>query len=195
MLWTLLTGGDSNAPRDTLGRRFYYWCGAKMATCGKRVAVGPGCTLSPEAKISPRQGAITIGRRCHIGPGVLLQGNVHLGDHCSVQPYSILVGYGSPTQQAGCIRIGNHVRIASHTRIIAANHVFTAVDQPIDSQGLQYAPITIEDDVWIGGGVSILAGVHIGTGCVIGAGAVVTKDIPAYSVAVGAPARVIKSRR
>ena len=56
------------------------------------------------------------------------------------------------------------------------------------------ASIIIEDDVWIGANVTIVAGVHIGTGCVIGAGSVVTKDIPALSVAVGNYAKVIKKR-
>lgn len=54
-------------------------------------------------------------------------------------------------------------------------------------------PITIEEDCWIGGNVTILCGVTIGKGTVIGAGSVVTKDIPAESVAVGNPARVIKT--
>ena len=53
----------------------------------------------------------------------------------------------------------------------------------------------VEDDCWIGAGAMILDGVRIGRGCVIAAGAVVTRDMPAYSVVAGVPARVIKSRR
>ena len=56
-------------------------------------------------------------------------------------------------------------------------------------------PVIIEDNVWIGTGVSILPGVKVGTGSVIGAGAVVTHDIPADSIATGVPARVIRNRR
>jgi len=52
--------------------------------------------------------------------------------------------------------------------------------------------VTIEDNVWIGGNVTILGGVTIGHGCAIGAGSLVTKDIPAYSLAYGSPARVIR---
>ena len=54
-------------------------------------------------------------------------------------------------------------------------------------------PIRIEDDCWIGGGVTILPGVTIGKGCTVGAGAVVTKSIPPYSIALGAPAKVVKT--
>lgn len=59
--------------------------------------------------------------------------------------------------------------------------------------GIEFAkPITIGDDCWIGGHVVVLPGVTIGEGCTIGAGSVVTKDIPAWSVAIGTPARVVK---
>ena len=54
--------------------------------------------------------------------------------------------------------------------------------------------VTIEDGVWVGCNVTILKGVTIGRGAVVGAGSLVTKDIPPYSIAVGNPARVIKSR-
>lgn len=53
----------------------------------------------------------------------------------------------------------------------------------------------IGDDVWIGDRVTVLPGVHIGNGCIIAAGAVVTKDVPEYTVAAGVPARVVKERK
>lgn len=55
-------------------------------------------------------------------------------------------------------------------------------------------PIILDDDVWVGDSTIIMSGVHIGQGAVIGAGAIVTHDIPAYAVAVGTPARVVKYR-
>jgi acetyltransferase-like isoleucine patch superfamily enzyme len=139
-------------------------------------------------------GAITIGAHTTIALGAVVQGNVILGENASVQAYSILVGYGSREAPTGQIRVGNGVRIAPHVMMIAANHVFSDAERPIHSQGLDHTPIVIEDDVWIGGRVNVIAGVTIGQGSVIGAGTVVTKDIPPYSVAVGVPARVIKSR-
>lgn len=61
-------------------------------------------------------------------------------------------------------------------------------------KGREWAkPISIGADCWIGGSVTVLPGVTIGEGCTVGAGSVVTKDIPARSVAVGNPARVIKT--
>ena len=56
-------------------------------------------------------------------------------------------------------------------------------------------PVKIGDDVWIGRRVIILPGVTIGDGCIIGAGAVITKDIPPYSVVVGVPAKVVRRRK
>ena len=62
--------------------------------------------------------------------------------------------------------------------------------QPLETKG----KILVEDDAWLGFGVIVLSGVHIGKGAVIGAGSVVTHDVPAGAIAVGSPARVIKSR-
>jgi acetyltransferase-like isoleucine patch superfamily enzyme len=98
-------------------------------------------------------------------------------------------------KNGGSITIGNGVHIAPHVIIFAANHIFADTDIPIYKQGTEKAPIVIEDDVWVASNVVITAGVRIGRGSVIGAGAVVTKDIPPWSVAVGVPARVIRTRK
>lgn len=65
---------------------------------------------------------------------------------------------------------------------------------PMAMQGLENLPVTVGDDVWIGSRVMILPGVKIGKGSIIGAGAVVTKDIPEYSIVGGVPAKLIRSR-
>lgn len=80
---------------------------------------------------------------------------------------------------------------------IGPNCGFYTPEHPLDAQtritGLEYAkPITVGNNVWFGGGVNVLGGVSIGDNVVIGAGSVVTKDIPANTVAVGNPCRVIK---
>ncbi len=74
------------------------------------------------------------------------------------------------------------------------NHRTDDTEIPIWEQGLRSGAIRIEDDVWIGAHVSILAGVTVGAGAVVAAGAVVTKDVPAGSVVGGIPARVISQR-
>lgn len=78
--------------------------------------------------------------------------------------------------------------------LVAFNHGMARDGEPMTSQPNLEAPITIGDDVWIGSNCTITAGVQVGTGAVIGANAVVTKDIPAFSIVGGVPARVIRSR-
>lgn len=88
------------------------------------------------------------------------------------------------------VNIGDNVFIAPNVGIYTAGHPLIA-DQR--NSGLEYAyPITIGNNVWIGGGVQICPGVTIGDNTVIGAGSVVTKDIPANVVAAGVPCKVIK---
>ncbi|KAF5666652.1 acetyltransferase [Fusarium heterosporum] len=88
------------------------------------------------------------------------------------------------------VSIGDRVMIGPNVMISTATH-----ETEVGSRraNIEYAyPITIGDDCWIGGGVTILPGVTIGDGCTIGAGSIVTRDIPAWSVAVGSPARVVR---
>jgi acetyltransferase-like isoleucine patch superfamily enzyme len=133
---------------------------------------------------------VKVGDFCRIWNGAELHshgGFIEIGDYCSINPYSIIYGSGG-------VKIGNFVRIATHTVIVASMHVFDRLDIPIKSQGCKASGIVIEDDVWIGAGVCILDGVRIGTGAVIAAGAVVNRDVPPYHVVAGVPARVVKQR-
>ena len=114
--------------------------------------------------------------------------NIAFGNHVTVHPLSYLDAEGG-------ISIGNDVSIAHNVSIISFEHDYHDLETPINSTPLLLKKVIIEDNVWVGAGVRIIGGVTIGTGSVIGAGAVVTKDIPPMSVAVGVPARVIKSRK
>ncbi len=88
------------------------------------------------------------------------------------------------------VRFGANVFIAPNVAIYTAGH---PLDVERRNQGLEYAwPVTIEDNVWIGGGVTILPGVTIGEGSVIAAGAVVRRDVPPGVLVAGNPARVIR---
>jgi acetyltransferase-like isoleucine patch superfamily enzyme len=136
----------------------------KDITLGDDSMVGVGCYF-----LATESGFIHVGR------------NVGINDHCYLTS-----NYG--------VTIGDGVRIAEFVSIRDYDHEFGRTDIPIREQGLRGGPITVGNDVWIGRGVMITGGVTIGRGCVIGANSVVTKDLPDWSIAVGAPARVIKSR-
>ncbi len=192
-LWSLLDGGISMARADTIGRKIAMWVGRRLALRHRFVTIPRSCRVHPEARIHPRNGSIVFGENCEVAHNAIVQGNVRLGDNCSIQTGAILVGYGTRDNPDGMIRIGNGVRIAPMVMMYGGDHVFEP-GRPIHGQGLKNSPIVIEDDVWIAGRVNVAAGVTIGRGSVIGGGAVVTNDIPADSVAVGVPAKVIKSR-
>lgn len=187
--WNFLNQGMSGQGNRSIGQKIAVFFGNTGVRIKKNVTVGKHPAISPESRINPRRSKLTFGDDVVIAPNAMIQGNVCIGDRCSVQTGTLIVGdstYG--------IRIGNDVRIAPYVVIISSNHVFDRTDVTIASQGLRNAPIIIEDDVWIGSRVNITAGVTIGKGAVIGAGAVVTKDVQPYTVVGGVPARVIKKR-
>lgn len=138
-------------------------------TFSRNICIAEGTKIMPGAKLIPQQGHIVVGRNCTIQYGCLLYG-------------------------VGGLEIGNDVRMAAHTVVAPMNHVFSDPNVPIRLQGETAKGIHIGNDVWIGSGVTITDGVTIGDGCVVGAGSVVTKDLRRLSVAVGIPARVIRSR-
>lgn len=79
--------------------------------------------------------------------------------------------------------------------IYARNHAHERIDIPMIDQGFENEkPVTIEDDVWIGGRVTILPGVTVHQGAILGAGSVVTKDVPPYAIVGGNPAEIIRFR-
>lgn len=113
--------------------------------------------------------------------------DIHLGDNS---------GIGRKCHISGHTYIGDNVMMGPEVIVYEQNHNFDRVDIPMCQQGFQpVEPVHIGNDVWIGRRVIILPGVTIGDGCVIGAGAVVAKDIPPFSIAVGNPCRVIKNRK
>jgi acetyltransferase-like isoleucine patch superfamily enzyme len=106
-----------------------------------------------------------------------------------------LIGEGCILRGQGGITIGDDVYLAPLVQLLAVDHVFDDLDTPISQQPIRTRGITIEDDVWIGGGAIVLDGVRIGRHSVVAAGAVVTRDVPPFSVVGGVPAKIIKRLR
>ena len=94
----------------------------------------------------------------------------------------------------GDVHIGKNVMLANACRLESGTHGFHDLDLPIKEQPAFSHGIIIEDDCWLGAGVTVVENVKIGKGSVIGTGSVVTKDIPPFSIAAGVPARVIRTR-
>lgn len=134
-----------------------------------RLIVGPWCWIGDGVALRSHAGRVTIGAKAVIGGGTVV--NSYLD-----------------------VSIGEGALFADDVHITDFDHRTERCDVPIKDQGIVTSPVRIGADVWLGRGVTVLRGVDIGEGSVIGAHAVVTRDIPAYSVAVGAPARVVRSR-
>lgn len=110
--------------------------------------------------------------------------NIHLGEQC-------FFNFNVTILDVCEVHIGHHVLLAPNVQIYTATHSMDYRDRRRWEAFGQ--PVRIGDDCWIGGGAILCPGVTIGPRSIIGAGAVVTKDIPADSVAVGNPARVVRT--
>ncbi|MFI8894007.1 acyltransferase [Streptomyces paradoxus] len=156
----------------------------------KRLFAGPGdvrlgadCFVAESAAVYPD--VLHLGDRSYIAAQAYVTGDIRTGADCTVNPFTVV---------RGSVTLGDGVRIGAHTSLLAFNHGF-APGLPVHRQPVTSRGITVGDDVWIGSHVVVLDGVTIGDHCVIGAGAVVTKDLPAWTVAAGNPARRIRDRR
>ena len=126
------------------------------------------------------------GKGVNIESGATFSSKVTLGDYS---------GIGINAKIYGTCHIGRYVMMGTDVTIITRNHRFDRTDIPMMEQGFEEErPVYIGNDVWIGDRALILPGVHIGDGSIIAAGAVVTKDVPPYSIAAGVPARKIRDR-
>jgi acetyltransferase-like isoleucine patch superfamily enzyme len=141
--------------------------------------------------------------------GVSLGAGVSFGAYSQLRPsshYGGLLGEGcsigegstfGPFAYIGCggfIEVGINCMFGPRVSLIAESHVIPEGRESVKGAGLVRKGIKIGNDCWIGANVVILDGALIGDGVIIGAGAVVRSSIPAYSIAVGVPARVVKSR-
>lgn len=121
------------------------------------------CFIYPGARLMRTYG-IRAGRNLHVNGGVFIDAR-------------------------GGVTFGAHVLIGPNAVIVSSTHHWTDPSRPIVLQGHENAPVTMGDDVWIGGNAVILPGVSVATGTVVAAGAVVTSDTEPYSIVAGVPAR------
>ena len=157
---------------------------------GKNSLLAPGAVINRPGNIAVGNGS-SILRNCVLEV-CRLDGCIEIGDGVSLGEYIHITA-------AGKISIGNHVLTGRFVLITDNSHgscetreelMVPPLERPVAARG----DVVIGNNVWIGDKVSILPGVHIGDGCVIGANSVVTKDIPAYCIAVGNPCRIVKQR-
>lgn len=154
---------------------------------GSNVVFDDNCLL--DAKGTDNSG-ITIGSGVFVGRNTILScknGDIVLDDNVNM-------GFNCEIVSANKVTVGKNVLFGAYTYLICADHSFEMTDVPILEQGRVARQIHVEDDVWFGAGVKVLDGITIKNNSIIGTGSVVTADIPAYSIAVGVPARVLRNR-
>lgn len=177
-------------------------------SCGKSLILGKGIVLRKPGHIvlgdnvaiddyvmldgcCEGEPAIRIGNKVIISKACVIQaktGPLDIGDNCDIGAHTIISSISG-------ISLASSVLIAGNCYIGGARYHMDDLLTPIMNQGIySRGPVSIGEGTWIGASATILDGVSIGKGCVIGAGSLVTGDIPDYGVAVGVPARVIRTR-
>ncbi|MFF0156807.1 acyltransferase [Streptomyces sp. NPDC005263] len=155
----------------------------RQQSIGGDSEIGERCYVAESAAVFPDR--LRLGDGSYIAAHAYVTGELTAGADCTLNPF---------TTVRGDVVLGSGVRIGAHTSLLGFNHSM-APDRPVFQQPLTSRGIRIGDDVWIGSHVVVVDGVTIGDHCVIGAGAVVTRDLPAWTVAAGNPARHIRDRR
>lgn len=205
LLKTLFLNTDTDFCNQA--RTDYY--SSKLKYMGKNVTIGTGVKfVNPEyisigdnviimddvTIIARGEGGIEIGNDCYICERAYLdtespdEGYIKIGD-------SVYVGTGTTLFGHRGLEIGDNCLLAQNITITPYSHIFDDPNDIIWNQGGHSKKVTIGKDCYIGMGVCIMYSGDIGDGSVIGSGALVVKPIPPYSVAVGVPAKVIKSRK
>lgn len=181
---------------------FHYWTRRLLgrATCIK----GASTRIMAGARVINIRGtseAITLGKNTVIRGDLVTfghGGSIEIGDWC-------FVGEGARVWSSASIRIGNRVMIAHNV------NVFDNLTHPLDPSirhdhfrqiiGLGHpraidlgeSPVRIDDDAWVAAGAMVLRGVHVGEGAIVAAGAVVTHDVPPYTIVAGNPATIVRN--
>jgi acetyltransferase-like isoleucine patch superfamily enzyme len=163
---------------------------AEQAALRSRLAEEAGAQIDPAAYVSPHARVFTeqlsLGPRTTLAAECLVRGTVAMGADCTVNPYASVHGK---------VTLGDGVRVASLATLAGMNHGTEDLSRPIFQQPCTEKGIRIGDGVWVGANVVVLDGVTVGEHSILAAGAVVTKDVPAWAIVGGNPARVLRDRR
>ncbi len=153
-------------------------------------AIGANCVFESGVLVFHPQ-SVSLGENVYVGHQTILKGYhknaMRIGDHT-------WIGQGCFFHSAGGLTIEHEVGIAPSVRIITSVHGEAPRDLPVSAAPLRFAPVHIETGADIGVGAIILPGVRIGRGAIVGAGSVVNRDVPAFAVVAGVPARVLRFR-
>ena len=166
-----------------------------VLAAGAFASFGDDSVLQPPIRLSGER-RIAIGSGVFVGAGSWLQ----VIGHGSDDDVALVIGDGTSIA-GGCvlsavasIRLGRKVLLARNVYVADHSHAFADSQTAVLDQGLaNVQPVTIRDGAWLGQNVVVTPGVCIGEGAVIGANSVVRDDVPDHAVAVGAPARVVRS--
>jgi acetyltransferase-like isoleucine patch superfamily enzyme len=148
--------------------------------------------LGPRVELYARRhhGRLALGPWCWLGPGNRLrchEGNLRLGP-------KVVLGSNNVVNAYLDVEIGRNALLGDWIYVCDFDHNYDRVDIPVKKQGLVKTPVRIGEDVWVGEKVSILRGADIGAGSVIGSQSLVRGMIPPFSIVVGSPGRVVRSR-
>src|SRR5260221_2195027 len=133
---------------------------------------------------------IRVGNGVFLGRGTILSckdGDITLGDHVNI-------GFHSEIFSGSSVSVGRHGLLAAYTYLVGGGHEFDRTDLAVLEQPRSSKGIALGDNLWLGARATVLDGVRIGNDWVVGAGAVVTGDLPDGAVAVGTPAKVVRTR-
>jgi maltose O-acetyltransferase len=164
-----------------------YYCFARYIPNLSHVRVGEKCRRFCCKRIFKKCGSnVNIETNAYFGLG----NSITIGDNSGIGKRAYIANIGG----GGELTIGRDVMMAPDVVILTKSHSYERTDIPMREQGSYSSKVVIEDDVWIGIRSIVMPGVKIGKGSIIGAGAVVTKDVPQYTIVGGVPARIIKKR-
>jgi len=173
---------EGEDPFDYLMRRILVR--AMCRSVGSGMEVGPGVVFKhPET--------MEFGNEVFIGAQTMIQGRCEgtcdIGSHVWIGPRAYL--------DARALKVEDYVGWGPGAKVLGSAHTGEPVEVPVISSGLLIKPVTVCFGADVGMNASVLPGVRIGANAIVGAGAVVTKEVPEYSIVAGVPARILRSRK